>query len=211
MFALPDLPYAYDALTPVISAKTMHHHHDNHHAKYVDTLNQLLKDAGAKPQSLEAVIREAAAAKNAKLFNNAAQAWNHSFFWLCMTGQAKAPAGDIAAAIDAFGGLDAVKTAFVNEGVGHFGSGWVWLAAKGGKLEVVSTHDGENLLTREGLTPLLVCDLWEHAYYLDHQQDRKGYIEAWFDKLADWSFAGKQLAAAKDGAEGWTYPTHVAA
>lgn len=211
MFALPDLPYAYDALSSVISAKTMHHHHDNHHAKYVDTLNQLLKDAGAKPQSLEAVVRDAAASKNAKVFNNAAQSWNHAFFWLCMTGEAKSLGGDLAAAVDAFGGVDALKTAFVNEGIGHFGSGWVWLAARGDKLEIVSTHDGENLLTREGLTPLLVCDLWEHAYYLDHQQDRKGYIEAWFDKLADWSFAGKQYAAAKGQGEAWSYPAPSAA
>jgi len=212
MFVLPDLPYAYDALTPVISAATMHVHHDKHHAKYVDTLNQLLKDAGAQPQSLEAVIREAAETGKAKLFNNAAQAWNHSFFWLSMTPSAKPLGGDLAAAIErTFGGLEKLKSLFVAEGAGHFGSGWVWLAASGDKLQVLSTHDGENLLTRDGLVPLLVCDVWEHAYYLDHKQDRQGYLDAWFDRLADWSFAGKQFAAARGQAEPWRYPAHVAA
>lgn len=211
MFVLPDLPYAYDALSPVISDKTMHHHHDKHHAKYVDTLNQLLKDAGSSPDSLEAAIKDSAG-KNAKVFNNAAQAWNHAFFWLCMTGDPKPLGGDLAAAIErSFGGVEALKTAFVNEGVGHFGSGWVWLAAQGDTLKVVSTHDAGCLVTEAGVTPILVCDLWEHAYYLDHQQDRKGFLEAWFDKLVDWSFAGKQYAAARGQGAAYTYPTSVPA
>lgn len=212
MFILPELPYAYDALSPVISDRTMHHHHDKHHAKYVEVLNQLVKEQGIAADNLEDVVRKAAAEKKAKLFNNAAQAWNHAFFWLCMTPGAKPAAGDLAEAIKRdFGGPDALKEAFVNEGVGHFASGWVWLAAQGETLKVLSTHDGENLLTHEGLTPLLVCDLWEHAYYLDHQQDRKGFLEGWFDKLVDWSFAAKQYDAARGKAEPYRYPVPVAA
>lgn len=204
MFELPDLPYPYDALQPAISDRTMHVHHDKHHAKYVDTLNGLLKDAA--PKSMEAVISEAEG-KAPKVFNNAAQSWNHAFFWLSMTPKAGAPAGDLASAIEkGFGGLDKLKAAFVEEGVGHFASGWVWLAAEGETLKVVSTHDAATLAADGKLTPLLVCDLWEHAYYLDHQQDRKGFLEAWFDSLADWSFAAKQYAAARGDGQAWRYP-----
>jgi Fe-Mn family superoxide dismutase len=116
--------------------------------------------------------------------------------------------GDLASAINsAFDSLDGLKAAFVAEGAGHFGSGWVWLIANhAGKLRVCSTHDADDTLTQDGLTPLLVCDLWEHAYYLDHQNDRKGFLEAWFDALPHWSFAGFQLAAAKGKGEAWRYP-----
>jgi Fe-Mn family superoxide dismutase len=209
MFTLPPLPYGYDALSPVVSDKTLHFHHDKHHATYVKTLNELLDKKGGKPDSLEEVIAAAARDKEAKLFNNAAQAWNHAFFWLSMSPDRAAPSGDLAGAVDeAFGGLDKLKTAFVTEGAGHFASGWVWLAAEAGgrKLKVLSTHDAEDLVTQPDLTPLLVCDLWEHAYYLDHQNDRKGFLEAWFDALPDWGFAGRQLQAARGEGEKWRYP-----
>lgn len=211
MFTLPNLPYAYDALRPTMSDRTLHHHHDKHHAKYVDTLNTLLKDKAALAgQSLEAVISSAREAGDKKLFNNAAQAWNHGFFWESMTGEYAAPEGDFAQAIETFGGLETLKTAFVNEGVGHFASGWVWIVADaGGALKVISTHDGDTALVHEG-TPVLVCDLWEHAYYLDYQNNRKGFLEAWFDKAANWKFAAAQLAAAKDQGEGYRYPAPVA-
>jgi superoxide dismutase, Fe-Mn family len=210
MFALPDLPYAYDALSPVISDKTMHFHHDKHHATYVKTLNELLEKAGKSPASLEAVIREAAKGEK-KLFNNAAQAWNHSFFWVSMTPKGEKPSGDLDKAIaEAFGNLASLKTKFVEEGAGHFGSGWVWLLSdKAGKLEVRSTHDAEDLVTQEGVTPVLVCDLWEHAYYLDHQNDRKAFLEAWFDALPHWSFAGFQFKAAKGDGEPWRHPANA--
>jgi len=207
MFALPDLPYAFDALEPVISDNTMHFHHDKHHATYVKTLNELLEKAGKSPASLEDVIREAAKGEK-KLFNNAAQAWNHSFFWVSMASKAEKPAGELDTAISqAFGDLATLKTKFVEEGVGHFGSGWVWLLSdKSGKLEIRSTHDAEDLVNHEGVTPLLVCDLWEHAYYLDHQNNRKGFLEAWFDALPNWSFAAKQFAAARGQGEVWRHP-----
>ena len=201
MFKLPDLPYAHDALQPTVSAETMHLHHDKHHAKYIDTTNQILGDKAAG-QTLEAVIVQAAKDGEKKLFNNAAQSWNHAFFWDCMTPKATSPSGDLANAIDAFGGLGVLRDKFVQEGVGHFGSGWVWLAAVAGQLKVLSTHDGVNLLTENGHVPLLVCDLWEHAYYVDYKNDREGFLKAWFDKLPNWDLAASQLAS--NG--GWRFP-----
>jgi Fe-Mn family superoxide dismutase len=211
MFKLPDLPYAYDALQPTLSDKTLRFHHDKHHATYVKTLNELLDKAGKSVSSLEEVIIEAARGGDKKLFNNAAQAWNHTFFWTAMTPRKAAPAGELFDAISqSFGGLDKLKTAFVAEGAGHFGSGWVWLLAeKGGGLSVKSTHDAEDLVTQADVTPLIVCDLWEHAYYLDHQNDRKGFLEAWFDALPNWDFAAAQLAAAKGQAAAWRHPAPV--
>jgi Fe-Mn family superoxide dismutase len=208
MFVLPDLPYPYDALSPVISDRTMRFHHDKHHATYVKTLNELLEAAHRSPRTLEEVILEAVQAGDKKLFNNAAQAWNHSFFWAAMTPELEQPEGDLAAAInDAFGELADLKKAFVAEGVAHFGSGWVWLTAdRGGKVAVRTTHDADDTLTQGDLTPLLVCDLWEHAYYLDHQNDRKSFLEAWFDALPHWRFAEFQFASAKGQGEPWRHP-----
>ena len=202
MYKLPDLPYAYDALEPTISANTLHFHHDKHHAAYVNTLNTLLN--GDDKGSLEEVIRTAGPGK---VFNNAAQAWNHAFFWDGMSPTKTAPDADLAAAIDAtFGGVAQLKEKFVAEGVGHFGSGWVWLASdKNGELSIISTHDADSTVPH-GLTALLVCDVWEHAYYLDHQNNRKGFLEAWFDALPNWTLADSQYAAAKSGAQGWAYP-----
>ena len=206
MFKLPDLPYGYDALQPTMSSETLHLHHDKHHARYFAVTNEILKDR-ADVGSLEDVVIRAARDGDKKLFNNAAQAWNHSFFWVCMTPDKAAPAGDLAAAIAAsFGGLEGLKTKFVEEGGAHFGSGWVWLAADGaGALSIVQTHDGENLLTRD-LTPLLVCDLWEHAYYVDYRNDRAAYLKAWFDALPNWTLAADQLAAAKGQGAAWKHP-----
>jgi len=213
MFTLPDLPYAYDALAPVISAKTLHFHHDRHHAAYVKTLNELLEKAGKNPTDLESVIGDAKGGRDAKLFNNAAQAWNHGFFWVAMSPKAKSPAGDLAAAIDkAFGSPTDLKKTFVAKGAEQFGSGWVWLVAgKDGALDVRSTHDAEDLVGDAGVTPLIVCDLWEHAYYLDYQNDRKAYLEAWFDRLPEWDFAAAQFAAARGQGERWRYPAPVKA
>jgi Fe-Mn family superoxide dismutase len=206
MFELPDLPYAYDALEPAISARTMQFHHDKHHKGYVDTTNALLKEAGRTPASLEDAIREAQSSGDKKLFNNAAQAWNHAFFWKAMAPTGGRPEGDLAAAIQgAFGDNASFKKQFVEAGVGQFGSGWAWLTADaGGQLKIVATHDAGQV--EDGATPLLVCDVWEHAYYLDHQNNRKGFLEAWFDALPNWSFAAMQFAAARGQGEPWRYP-----
>ncbi len=203
MFVLPPLPYAEDALEPTIGAVTMQTHHGKHHKAYVDTLNTLLKDAGASDATLEAVVRRS----DGKLFNNAAQAWNHAFFWESMTPTPAKPDGELATAIaGAFGDLASLKEKFVAEGVGHFASGWVWLVVQGGELKVISTHDAATTVTQDGVTPILVCDVWEHAYYLDYKNLRKEFIEKWFDNLANWGFAARQYAAALGQGDGYRYP-----
>jgi Fe-Mn family superoxide dismutase len=204
MYQLPPLPYEYTALEPTVSETTMRTHHDKHHQKYIDNVNGML--AGKTFPPLEELVREAFATKQTKLANNAGQIWNHGFFWESMAPQPGAPDAGLAAAIDAFGGIDAVKKAFIDEGVGHFGSGWVWLAVNSGKLEVFSTHDGDTAITRDGVTPLLVCDLWEHAYYLDYKQDRPGFLEKWWSNVANWAFASRQFAAAQGQGQGYRYP-----
>jgi Fe-Mn family superoxide dismutase len=205
MIQLPPLPYGYDALEPVIGAETMRTHHDKHHAKYVDTVNELIRDVGLEGKDLETIIAEAERRSHTKLVNNAGQAWNHAFFWDCMTPQRGEPSGDLEGAVgEAFGGLEGLREAFVTEGANHFASGWVWLAADQGRLTVLSTHDGGTLANKPQ-TPLLVCDLWEHAYYLDYKQDRKGFLERWFDRVANWDFAARQLAAAQGRGEPWHF------
>jgi len=210
MFALPDLPYAYGALAPAMSERTLHFHHDKHHRAYVNKLNDLLATAGRSPTSLEKVISSAAKAGETgrPLFNNAAQAWNHGFFWQCMTPQKGAPAGALAAAIDkAFGGVTKLGELLVERGGSHFGSGWVWLVADtAGALDVKSTHDAQDMVTEGDQTPLLVCDLWEHAYYLDYQNDRAKFLTTWFESLPNWAFAAEQFATAGRGGEAWRYP-----
>ena len=208
MFILPDLPYPADALAPVISERTMRIHHGRHHRAYVKATNELVAAKGRALPSLEAVIAAAQEAGEAKLFNAAAQAWNHAFFWLSLSPERRTPGGELREAIDtAFGGPDALKTALVAEGTGHFGSGWLWLAAdSAGGLKVFSTHDAANPLGHVHLTPLLVCDLWEHAYYLDHQNERGAFLSAWFDALPNWAFAEAQFAARGGAGALWRYP-----
>jgi Fe-Mn family superoxide dismutase len=206
MIPLPDLPYAHDALEPVISETTMRLHHGKHHAKYVQVANSLIAGDGHPSACLEELIRHAALAGDRKLFNNAAQAWNHAFFWRSMTPRRAAPKGPLAEAIARlFGVVEGLRKAFVDDGAAHFGSGWVWLAAEDGRLSVFSTHDADTVVTRD-LMPLLVCDLWEHAYYLDHRNDRAGYLEAWWDRLANWDFAEGQFAADRGQGVGWRHP-----
>jgi Fe-Mn family superoxide dismutase len=215
MFILPKLPYDYSALQPTMSADTLHTHHDKHHKTYVEKTNDLAQKAGLEGRSLEDVVREASRKGDKKLFNNAAQAWNHAFFWECMARPVGRGAGKPGSALlkaidEAFDGLDAMKTAFVDEGVNHFGSGWVWLVMGSDGLKVISTHDAEDTLIKDGLFPLLVCDLWEHAYYLDYKNDRKGFLERWLDEVANWEFASKQLAAADGKGDGFRYPKPTA-
>ncbi|WP_337186369.1 superoxide dismutase [Phenylobacterium sp.] len=207
MLTLPPLPYGYAALSPVISEATLRTHHGKHHARYVQVANELLAARGDRPETLEEIVVEADRANDRKLFNNAAQAWNHGFFWMCMRPGGSRPEGGLAEAIDqAFGSLAGLRDAFIAEGAGRFGSGWVWLLAKGGALSVVSTHDAATPLTAAGATPLLVCDVWEHAYYLDHSNDRAAFLSAWWDHCIDWAFVAAQFEAAATGAAGWRYP-----
>ncbi len=208
MYRLPELPYAADALAPYVSADTLRTHHGKHHATYVEKTNALAADAGLAGRPLEEVVREANRRGDTKLFNNAAQAWNHAFFWRCMRPAGGAPpSGHLKRAIEeAFGDLDSLGDAFVQEGAEHFASGWVWLARSSEGLKVISTHDADDTLVRDGLFPLLVCDVWEHAYYLDYKNDRKAFLERWFDNIANWDFAAAQLAASDGQGEGFRYP-----
>jgi superoxide dismutase, Fe-Mn family len=208
MFILPKLPYDYAALEPTLSADTMRTHHDKHHKAYVEKTNELAKAAGLDSRPLEEVVREAQRKGDGKLFHNAAQAWNHAFFWQCMTPKSAAPSGALKAAIDkAFGSLDDFEDAFVTEGAEHFGSGWVWLVMGSAGLKVISTHDADDTLIKDGLFPLLVCDLWEHAYYLDYKNDRKSFLKAWLGGVANWAFAEQQLAASDGKGDGFRYPS----
>jgi Fe-Mn family superoxide dismutase len=207
MYVLPELPYAYDALAPLISRETLVTHHDKHHRTYVEKASDLAAKAGLAGRPLEEVVREAHRRADKTLFNNAAQAWNHGFFWESMRpAGGAAAAGELAGKIQDFGGLQALNDAFVEEGFGHFASGWVWIVTGSEGLKVITTHDADDTLAREGLFPLLVCDLWEHAYYLDYKNDRKAFLERWFESLANWDFAAAQLAAADGRGAGYRYP-----
>ncbi|HEY9164403.1 MAG TPA: superoxide dismutase [Magnetovibrio sp.] len=195
-FELPALPYAKNALEPHISANTFDFHHGKHHNAYVVNLNGLVKDTPMESQSLEEIMKATAGdASKAGIFNNAAQVWNHTFFWNSMkpNGGGK-PTGAIAAAIDAaFGDYDKFKEAFKTAGMTQFGSGWAWLVAKDGKLEIVKTPNAECPLTN-GYTPILTCDVWEHAYYLDFQNRRPDFLEAFLNNLVNWDFANANFA-----------------
>lgn len=190
------LKFARDALEPVMSKETFDYHYGKHHAAYVKTANDLTAGTKYEAMSLDELVRAAKADGQAKLFNNAAQAWNHDFFWASLTDAYKAPPKALAAAIDeAFGSFDKFKEAFVAKGVGHFGSGWVWLIAEGGKLSLDDTHDADTPLAH-GKTAILVCDVWEHAYYLDARNDRKAYLESFIAKLANFEHAAALFSAA---------------
>jgi Fe-Mn family superoxide dismutase len=196
-FELPDLPYAYDALAPYMSAETLEFHHDKHHQAYVTNGNNLLKDSGLEGKSLEEVVTQSHG-KNAGLFNNAGQHYNHIHFWKWMkpNGGGAIP-GKLEAQIKAdLGGVDKFKEDFVQAGITQFGSGWCWLALKGGKLEVMKTPNGENPLVH-GAVPLLGCDVWEHSYYIDYRNRRPDYLKAFVDSLVNWDYVGELYDAAK--------------
>lgn len=196
-FELPSLPYAQDALEPHISANTLDFHHGKHHNTYVVNLNNLVADGPLASKSLDEIIKETAGdAERAGIFNNAAQVWNHTFYWHSMSPGGGAPEGDLAARIDdAFGSLDAFKDEFKAAAVGQFGSGWVWLVVDGGALKVVKTGNADTPIAN-GQTPLLTCDVWEHAYYLDYQNRRPDYVQTFLDHLVNWEFAAENLAKA---------------
>jgi len=189
---LPELPYAKDALEPHISVETLEYHHGKHHATYVTKLNDLIPGTEFENLSLEETLRKAPAGP---LFNNAAQIWNHTFYWNCMSPSGGGePQGELAAAIDStFGSLDAFREQFSASAANNFGSGWTWLVKnRDGGLEIVNTSNAGCPLT-EGKTPLLTCDVWEHAYYIDYRNARPKYVEAFWN-LVNWEFVGKNFA-----------------
>jgi superoxide dismutase, Fe-Mn family len=195
MLTLPDLPYPKDALEPHISARTLEFHHGKHHKAYVDNGNKFLEGTDLAGKSQEEIIRKTAGeSSKASIFNNVAQVWNHTFFWQCMKkGGGGKPTGKIAGLIDQqFGSYEKFAEEFKAGGVGQFGSGWVWLVANGGKLQIVKTPNAENPMTA-GQKPLLVADVWEHAYYLDYQNRRPDFLQTFIDQLINWDFVNANL------------------
>ena len=190
---LPPLPFAIDALAPDYSKETLEYHHGKHHKAYVDNLNNLQKGTEFESMELEEIVKKSSGG----IYNNAAQIWNHTFFWNCLKpnggGQ---PSGALAQAINAkWGSFDAFKEAFTKSAVGNFGSGWTWLVKKAdGSVDIVNTGAAGNpLKTGEG-KPLLTIDVWEHAYYIDYRNERPRFVETFFDKLANWKFAEANFA-----------------
>jgi Fe-Mn family superoxide dismutase len=194
-FELPPLPYAANALEPHISANTFSFHHGKHHNAYVTNLNNLLKDNPLAGKSLEEIIKASAGdATKMGIFNNSAQVWNHTFFWNSMKpGGGGKPSGDLLARIEKdFGSFDKFKEDFKAAAVGQFGSGWAWLVEEGGKLKVTKTANADTPMVH-GQKALLTVDVWEHAYYLDWQNRRPDFVQAFLDHLANWDFAAKNL------------------
>ncbi len=199
-FELPPLPYAYDALQPFMSKETLEFHHDKHHQAYVTNGNKLLEGSGLEGKSLEEIVK-ASYSKNAGLFNNAGQHYNHIHFWKWMKpdgGGTKIP-GALAKAIDSdLGGYDKFKADFVQAGTTQFGSGWAWLGLRDGKLEITKTPNGENPLVHGG-QPVLGVDVWEHSYYIDYRNKRPDYLNAFVDSLINWDYALEMYEKAMGG------------
>lgn len=195
-FELPPLPYPKDGLEPHMSSRTLEFHYGKHHQTYVTTLNKLVEGTPFASQSLEEIIRATAKDESkAQIFNNAAQVWNHTFFWNCMRprGGGK-PSGDVLKRIEqAFGGLDKFTQEFKQAATTQFGSGWAWLVLDGGQLKVTKTANAVNPLS-QGKTAVLTCDVWEHAYYLDFQNRRPDFVQTFLDHLVNWEFVAKNLA-----------------
>jgi Fe-Mn family superoxide dismutase len=190
MIELPALPYPQDALSPHISAETLEYHYGKHHRAYVNNLNSLIADSEYKDADLECIIR----ATTGKIFNNAAQVWNHTFYWNCLTPRSeRQPVGKLAGLIkDNFGSFEEFQKQFSAAAIGTFGSGWAWLVRKpAGGLEIRSTSNAEPAFLN-GDTPLLTCDVWEHAYYIDYRNDRAAYVKAFWN-VVNWEHAEKML------------------
>ena len=200
-FKLIDLPYEDTALEPAVSAETLSFHHGKHHKTYIDKTNAAIAGTELDGKPLEDVIK-AVRGSNQGLFNNAAQSWNHGFYWHSLAGAETSPSEELSAVIaDAFGSTDELKKQLQERGAGHFASGWVWLAEKGGKLTIEETHDGDTLAD-QGFNPLLTIDVWEHAYYLDHRNARPKYLEAVTKDKLNWAFGSENLARGT----AWVYP-----
>jgi Fe-Mn family superoxide dismutase len=198
-FTLPDLPYGRDALAPQISKDTLDYHYGKHHQAYVTKLNDLVSGTDMEGDDLEAICAKTHAGDTYKsVYNNAAQVWNHTFYWHSMKpGGGGKPTSKIGEAIERdFGSYEKFREAFEQAGATQFGSGWAWLVSKNGKLEVRKTSNAERPVDDDGATPLLTMDVWEHAYYLDYQNGRPNYIKTWLDSLVNWDFAEENLAKA---------------
>lgn len=201
-FKLIDLPYADTALEPAVSAETLSYHHGKHHQAYIDKTNDAIDGTEHADKSLIEVIR-AARDDNQGLFNNSAQSWNHGFYWHSMAASETAPSDKLKSMIEStFGSVDKLKDELKSRGAGHFASGWVWLVEKNGGLSVEESHDGDTWADKDGVNPLLVVDVWEHAYYLDHQNKRPAYLDAVVGSKLNWEFASENLERGST----WSYP-----
>jgi Fe-Mn family superoxide dismutase len=199
-FSLSPLPYPDTALAPAISAETLSFHYGKHHQAYLDKMNAAIEGTAHADKSLEEIVA-ASRGSDKGLFNNSAQTWNHAFYWNSMAPETTAASDDLTAKInDAFGSVDDLKQKLKDRGAGHFASGWVWLAEKGGKLSIEETHDADTLADSD-FNPLMVLDVWEHAYYLDHQNKRPAYLDAVVETKLNWAFASENLARGSV----WTY------
>lgn len=197
-FTLPDLPYERSALEPFYTANVISYHYDKHHQAYVTNLNNLVGDGHIyKGETLIDIIKESKKKNEAGIFNNAAQIWNHTFFWHCMAPNANSvPSGDLLKLIEKnFGSIDQFKAEFKQAAITQFGSGWAWLVQEGNSdvLKIVKTPNADTPLTEQGLNPLLTIDVWEHAYYLDYQNRRPDFIQTFMDHLINWSFVEENL------------------
>lgn len=191
---LSPLPFAKDALEPHMSARTLEFHHGKHHKAYVDKANAAIAGTPLEGASLEEIVKTTKSKGDKGLFNNAAQAWNHTFFWNSLSPEKTGPEGRLKDLVDsAFGGLAKFSEAFKAEATGHFGSGWAWLCQDGDGLRIISTHDADSALVHEGLNPLLTLDVWEHAYYLDYQNARPDFVDVFLTNTINWSFAATNL------------------
>ena len=194
-FTLPDLPFARDSLGDFMSAETLDFHHGKHHKAYVDKLNDAVEDTDLQGIPLARLIRTAKDKGDAALANVAGQHWNHNFFWQCLAPPSgQRPTGRLAAMIEEeFGGLEPMLAALKEEAVGHFASGWAWLALDRGRLAITSLHDGDAPPAHDGLKPLLTVDVWEHAYYIDDRHERAKFVDAVLGHLVDWEFVARSL------------------
>ena len=195
-FQLPELPYAKDALAPVMSAETLEYHHGKHHKAYVTKTNELI---GSDPQlsgaSLLDVVRQAKSSGNNKLFNNSAQLWNHSFFWQCLApSEGQKPSGRLAQLIqDGFGGEEQLLQKLQEEAVNHFSNGWAWLVLDRDQLKITSLHDADTPIVHEGMQPLFTLDVWEHAYYIDYRNERPRFASSVLSNIVNWDFVAQNL------------------
>ena len=193
-FQLPELPFARDALDPVMSAETLDFHYGKHHKAYVDKTNQLLAAKGGSGSLVEVVKRAKQEGDN-KLFNNAAQLWNHSFFWQCLApAEGQKPGGRLMEMIDTtFGSAEGMLKVLQEEAVNHFASGWAWLVLDRGSLRVTSLHDADTPAVHEGMVPLFTLDVWEHAYYIDYRNERPRFASSVLGNIVNWDFVAQNL------------------